>query len=86
MAGKSNIARRGKSLTAAQIRELRGLVMDGLPSKQIAETLGRTAKSIDSIIHNHARDIRRTRRANECSIRCRDCSLPCELRKEAHNA
>jgi len=61
MAGKSNIARRGKSLTASQIRELRGLVMDGLSSKQIAEALGRTAKSIDSIIHNHARDIRRTR-------------------------
>jgi len=76
-----NVIRRGKAFSQSRIRELRELVMDGFSNNEIMRAMGMTATATAKAIHNHARDIRRARRENGCTLSCRGCTLPCELTK-----
>lgn len=78
------VIRRGKAFSQSRIRELRELVMDGFSNNEIMRAMSMTATATAKAIHNHARDIRRARRENGCTLSCRGCMLPCEL-KEADN-
>jgi len=70
----ANAIRRGKAFSQSRIRELRELVMDGFSNNEIMRAMGMTATATAKAIHNHARDIRRARRENGCTLSCRASS------------
>lgn len=75
-----NVIRHGKAFSQSRIKELRVLVMDGFSTGEIARRMGMSSRAAARAIHNHAREIMRIRKENQCTLSCRGCTLPCELR------
>ena len=76
----ANAIRRGKAFSQSRINELRVLVLDGFSTSEIAHRMSMSSRAAARAIHNHARDIRRARRENGCTLSCRGCTLPCVLK------